>query len=435
MTGPDAGSRREWPAMLVASYTFLSQTFSNIWRYKLRSFLTMFGIAWGVVSLVLLSGLCDGFRDGQRNNMAQIGKDIVMVWGGKTEIPAPGQPAGRWIRLTQADVALIREQVPAVHIVSGEVKNFDLPCNSDFNAGKFLTVGVNPDYLALRNFPLGAGRQINAEDVLQRRRVAVLGAAVAEQLFPKGRDPLGGRISIRGFPYTVVGTLSRKTQNSSYDGWDNDKLLIPDSAFLQDVPASLDSTTLGVVQSIIYRPASVEQWELAQKQVIALLAKSHNFDPLDENAVRMWDTVEGAKKFAQIFNATEIFLSVIALITLALGGVSVMNTMMMAVAERTNEIGLKKALGASRHRILGEFFLEGLLLALLSGLGGSLFVLSLAGLIASLPLPEFFSGIPINHRTLLLVCSSLMTVAVLSALPPAWRAAAMTPVDALRFER
>ncbi|MDZ7638178.1 MAG: ABC transporter permease [Bryobacterales bacterium] len=421
--------------MLIAMRTFLHQTFSNMWRYKLRSFLTMFGIAWGVVSLVLLSGLCDGFRDGQKKNMAQIGKDIVMVWGGKTEIPAPGQPAGRWIRLTRADIERIREEVPSVNTVSGEVKNHDLPASSDFNSGKFLTLGVNPDYLALRNFPLGSGRHINQEDVAQTRRVAVLGSSVQEQLFPNQRNPLGARISIRGFPYTVVGTLSKKSQNSSYDGWDNDKLLIPDSVFLQDVPASLDSTTIGVVQSILYRPASVNEWESAQKQVTAVLANSHNFDRLDENAVRMWDTVESAKKFGQIFNATEVFLSIIALITLALGGVSVMNTMMMAVAERTNEIGLKKALGASRYRILGEFFLEGLLLALISGAGGSLVVLSLTGLISALPLPEFFTGIPIDHRTLLLVSSSLMMVAVLSALPPAWRAAAMTPVEALRFER
>ncbi len=421
--------------MLASARTFLGQTFSNMWRYRLRSFLTMFGIAWGVVSLVLLSGLCDGFRDGQRKSMAQIGKDIVMVWGGKTEISAPGQPAGRWIRLTRTDIALIREQAPLVNTVSGEVKHFELPAASDFNSGKFLTLGVNPDYLALRNFPLDAGRHIHAQDVTQVHRVAVLGSSVAEQLFPHHRNPLGARISIKGFPYTVVGTLSKKSQNSSYDGWDNDKLLIPDSVFLQDVPASLDSTTIGVVQSILYRPANLDQWEAAQKQVTAILAKSHRFDPLDENAVRMWDTVESNRKFGQIFNATEVFLSIIALITLALGGVSVMNTMLMAVAERTNEIGLKKALGASRHRILAEFFLEGLMLALLSGIGGCLIVLSLAGVISSLPLPEFFTGIPIDNRTLLLVSSSLMTVAVLSALPPAWRAAAMTPVEALRFER
>lgn len=415
--------------------TFAAQTLSNIWRYKLRSFLTMFGIAWGVVSLVLLGGLCDGFREGQRNNMAQLGKDIVMVWGGKTEIPAAGQPAGRFIRLRQHDVQMIRQQLPSVAVVSAEVKHFGLNVNSDHNSGKFLTLGVNEDYLALRNFPLEAGRTINRQDVAEERRVAVLGAAVAEQLFPKHQPALGARISIKGIPYLVIGTLTRKSQNSSYDGWDNDKVLIPDSALLKDVPATRETRTNGLVQSIIYRPASLAQWELAQKQVRELLARNHSFDPLDENAVHMWDTVESARQFAQIFNATEVFLSVIALITLILGGVSVMNTMMIAVAERTNEIGLKKALGASRHRILTEFFGEGLALALLSGLGGCLFVFSLAGLVNSMAMPDMFAGIPISTRTITIVCGSLMTVAVLSALPPAWRAAAMTPVDALRFER
>ncbi len=415
--------------------TFVGQTISNMWRYKLRSFLTMFGIAWGVVSLVLLGGLCDGFREGQRNNMAQIGKDIVMVWGGKTELPAAGQPAGRFIRLRQRDVEMIRDQVPTVTTVSAEVKSPDLAVNSDHNSGRFLTLGVNPQYLALRNFPLGEGRSISSEDILQERRVAVLGATVAQQLFPKHRPAIGARIHIKGMPYLVVGILSHKTQNSSYDGWDNDKVLVPDAMLLKDAPATRETRTNGLVQTIIYRPASVEQWELAQRQVRELLARNHNFDALDENAIHMWDTVESAKEFARIFNATEVFLSIIALITLALGGVSVMNTMMMAVAERTNEIGLKKALGASRHRILGEFFGEGLALALLSGLGGCLFVFSLAGAVNALPLPEMFSGIPISSRTIATVASSLMTVAVLSAVPPAWRAAAMTPVDALRFER
>ncbi len=415
--------------------TFVGQTFSNMWRYKLRSFLTMFGIAWGVVSLVLLGGLCDGFREGQRNNMSQIGKDIVMVWGGKTEIPAAGQPAGRFIRLRQQDVEQIRTQISSVATVSGEVKHFGLNINSDHNSGKFLTLGVNEHYLALRNFPLGEGRSINQEDVLQERRVAMLGAEVAEQLFPKHQPAIGSRIYLKGIPYLVVGTLTHKTQNSSYDGWDNDKVLIPDSVLLKDVPANRETRTSGLVQSIIYRPASITQWELAQRQVRELLARNHSFDPLDDNALHVWDTVESAKQFSRIFNATEIFLSVIALITLVLGGVSVMNTMMMAVAERTNEIGLKKALGASRHRILTEFFGEGLALALLSGLGGCLFVFSLAGVVNALPLPETFSGIPISSRTIITVCTSLMTVAVISALPPAWRAAAMTPVDALRFER
>jgi putative ABC transport system permease protein len=422
-------------SMWEVTRTFVAQTFANMWRYKLRSFLTMFGIAWGVVSLVLLGGLCDGFSEGQRDNMAQIGKDIVMVWGGRTEVPGPGQPAGRRIRLDQSDVEMIRQQASAIELVAGEVKSYGLSVTSDHNAGKFLTVGVNPDYLALRNFPLGDGRFISEQDVAEERRVAILGASVASQLFPKKAHALGERIFLRGIPYIVIGLLNEKTQNSSYDGWDNDKILVPDSILLKDAPSTRETRMAGALQAIIYRPASVAQWELAQRQVREVLARNHNFDPLDTNAINMWDTIESAQEFERIFSATEIFLSTIAIITLALGGVSVMNTMMMAVAERTNEIGLKKALGASRTRILAEFFGEGLALALLSGLVGSAAVFSLASAVNSLPLPEMFAGIPLNGKTLLIVSSTLVTVAVLSALPPAWRAAALTPVEALRFER
>jgi putative ABC transport system permease protein len=149
----------------------------------------------------------------------------------------------------------------------------------------------------------------------------------------------------------------------------------------------------------------------------------------------MWDMIEGAELFDEVFDATEIFLAVIALVTLSLGGVGVMNTMMTAVAERTHEIGLRKALGATRRRILVEFLLEGLLIALASGAAGLAAVSLLASAVNRLPMPQMFSGLPIGYRSAWLAMAALGSVALASALPPAWRACRLTPVEALREER
>lgn len=413
----------------------LRQTLWNIRRNRLRSFLTLFGIAWGIASLVLMSSLSDGFRQGQRRNMAQIGDNIVFVFGGVTEEQAGGQRAGRRIRLRETDIDLIRANCPAVAVISPEHKTWDVPARSATNAGRFLTVGVNPEYLRLRNLPVEIGRPVSEADVREARRVAVLGASVRRQLFEQNPRPIGERIYVNGYPYEVIGVMGEKEQNSSYDGWDNDKILIPHTALLRDAPSDRQVYAEHRLYGFLYRPADISKWEEAQRQVREVLGRAHGFSPTDKGALRIFDSIESAQMFDAIFNATEIFLGAVALITLSLGGIGVMNTMMIAVAERTNEIGLKKALGATRRRILLDFFLEGLLLAVLSGAAGLVLTFLVSSAVNALPLPPMFAGLPIQWKTLALAALALGTVAVASALPPARRAAELTPVEALRFER
>jgi putative ABC transport system permease protein len=294
---------------------------------------------------------------------------------------------------------------------------------------------VNPDYLKLRNLPVERGRTVSQADVNEGRRVAVLGASVRKQLFEKTPVPLGERLYINNYPYDVIGTMSEKEQNSSYDGWDNDKILVPVAALLRDMPDNRQVYAEHRVNGFLYRPVDVARWEEAQHEVKATLGSLHGFAATDPGALRIFDSIESAQMFDSIFNAGEIFLAVVSLVTLSLGGVGVMNTMLMAVAERTNEIGLKKALGATSARIMADFFLEGLFLALFSGLGGLLLTWLLSAAVNALPMPVMFSGLPIHWGMLAFATSALGLVAVASALPPARHAAAMTPVEALRHER
>lgn len=406
----------------------------NVWRHKLRSFLTMFGIAWGICSLVLMAALCDGFREGQRKNMAQLGDNIVMLFGGRTERQAGGQRAGRRIFLDDRALEAVRTSCPLIEAAAGEQKRYDTPVSSAYNAGRFLVLGVSPEYLRLRNLPVETGRPVSGADVEEARRVAVLGASVRKQLF-EGRRALGEEIRINGYPYQVIGWMSEKQQNSSYDGWDNDKVLIPISSLRRDTPPYREAYEMGRLDAILYRPAAVKEWQAAQAQARRAIGAALGFDPEDKSALFLFDTMESAERFDQVFDATEIFLGVVALVTLALGGIGVMNTMMMAVAERTPEVGLKKALGASSKRILADFFLEGILLALVSGAAGMAVVWALTSLVNRLPLPPMWAGLPVNYRTALIAAAALGSVAVLSALPPAWRASRLTPVEALRMER
>jgi putative ABC transport system permease protein len=419
----------------IESVTSLfGQTAANVWRNKLRSFLTMFGIAWGIVSLVLMSALCDGFRQGQRKNMAQIGDNLVFLFGGRTQLHAGGQRAGRRVFLNDRDVRALREQCPLLETVSGELRTGEVSTTSAFNSGRFNLVGVSPEYLKLRNLPVETGRQVQSGDVEEGRRVCVLGASVKKQLFEE-RRALGERVSIAGYPYTVIGLMGKKSQNSSYDGWDNEKVLVPVSSLRRDQPPYAEAVSEDRLDAILYRPVLVRDWKAARAQAQKVLGRLHDFDPHDEGALGVWDMIEGAELFDKVFDATEIFLAVVALVTLTLGGVGVMNTMMMAVAERTHEIGVKKALGATKARIMLDFFLEGLLLALLSGVAGTAVVWALSSVVNGLPMPEMFSGLPIEWDTALIAIAALGSVAVLAALPPAWRAAQLTPVEALRFER
>ncbi len=412
----------------------VSQVLTSLLRNKLRSFLTMAGIAWGVASMVLIVAMGDGFKQGQRNNTRQLGENIVIIFGGRTEKQAGGQRAGRRIRLAYDDVRDIRTECFLVRNVIGELQSTTRAA-STFNSGSFGTFGVEPVFARIRTIPIEQGRFIGDADERDARRICVMGQNVRNQLYGEHGGVVGSHIAINGMQFLVVGLMANKNQNSDYNGLDEDKLYIPYTTMLRDIPPKDPSYFPGVLNNLVYQPASLGQWKEARAQVMRVLGRNHRFQPDDKGAVFIWDTVENAELVDKIFQSMTMFLGAIALVTLTLGGVGVMNIMLVSVNERTREIGLRKAIGATRRRILADFLVEGAVLALVSGALGWLGAWSLAALVNSFPMPEMFAGLPVRGATTAFAFSALGVIAILSALIPAWRAASLTPVEALRYER
>ncbi len=406
---------------------------ANLLRNKLRSFLTMSGIAWGVASIVLIVAMGDGFKKGQRNNTKQLGENIVLIFPGRTEKQAGGQRAGRRIRLDYDDVKSIRAECYLVRLATGELQT-QAKAVSAHNSGSFTVNGVEAIYPQIRTIPIARGRFFNEPEERDQRRVAVLGDSVRKQLFAE-REALGGEVRLNGLPFRVVGLMPSKTQNSSYNGMDSEKMYIPYATMVRDLPPADPNFRPGFVHNLVYVPKSVDEWKAARKQVMHVVGRNHDFAPDDKGAVYVWDTVESAEMVDGIFVSMTAFLGIIAAVTLTLGGVGVMNIMLVTVTERTHEIGMRKAVGATRRRILMDFLMEGIVLALASGLGGWLGAYGLAALVNLLPPSDFFSGLPVKGSTTMIAFGALTIVTVASTMFPAWKAAALTPVEALRYER
>ncbi|HWP59624.1 MAG TPA: ABC transporter permease [Candidatus Acidoferrales bacterium] len=407
------------------------QTVRNILAHKLRSFLTMFGIAWGIASVVLMIAIGDGFKVGYREQLKTLGTDIVIIWGGRTTEQVGDQRAGRPVRLTYEDVLAIQRECYLIKHVTPELTR-SLEVKSAHNAGVFTVDGVAPIFQEIRSQVVAEGRLLNEADFQQARAVCVIGDEVKKQLFAD-RRAVGEQIRIADIPFLIVGELQHKDQNSTYNDLDGRKVLIPYTTMARHFPLPRADAP-NQVSNIIVVPRSAEQHDDAIRQVRKTLGRRHGFAVSDEGALWMWDTVEDVRLVGSIFEAMQLFLGFIAVVTLSLGGVGVMNIMLVSVAERTREIGVKKAIGATRRRILLDFFLESLALSLTSGLIGLAFAWSVSALVARMPLPAFFAGFPITRSTAVIAFLTLVAVGIASAIYPARRASLLSPVEALRYE-
>ena len=416
------------------------QTLAALWENKLRSFLTMFGIVWGITSVILLVGLGIGFGIDQRDRLKSIGTDIAICFAGKTAVPSGGYAAGRNIRLNVDDAVAIQQLAPLVKTVSPELRR-TVSEVSQWNAASRAVRGVWPEYQRFRSLSVEEGRLMTASDEASGERVVLLGADSSRQLYP-GKPAIGQVLMIAGYPYTVIGVLSKKKQNGSYgSGPDNSQLFVPYAAMERDFPPDFkgsgpDSQAAppGTVNNIVVQPVSAELHMAALRQVRQVLGARHHFDPDDLDALWVWDTLEGAQFTENIFRAMTIFFAAVALLTLALGGIGVMNIMLVAVSERTREIGVRKALGATAVDIRRQFFVESAIISLVSGGIGLLCGVGVCLLMRAVPLPEFIPHPVISASA---VIASLLTLAAITlgaGTYPALRAAALTPIECLRTD-
>ncbi|PYU05126.1 MAG: hypothetical protein DMG33_11915 [Acidobacteria bacterium] len=409
----------------------LADTLATLWAHKRRTLLTMFGIAWGVISITVMIAAGEGLGDGIQKNQETFGKDVMIVFSGRTSMQAGGTRSGRLIHWMEEDYVQVAKEAPACKYVMPELGN-EVQARSLFNSGTISTVGSLPPFTEIRSITVAQGRFYNYEDNDQARNVAFLGSDAKKQLFAD-RDALGQTVWLNGVPYTVIGVMKSKEQNSSYDGFDTRKIFIPFNSMRRDFPPKPPAIEHSV-DRLLVAPWTLETHPDCVKQLRRTLGRLHNFDPRDKEAAAIWDTVKNSQANRMIIVGMEIFMGAVGIATLFLGGLGVMNVMLVSVRERTREIGVRMALGATRGSILRQFFIETIFVVALSGGAGLLISYGFCGLVDLLPMPPFFSGLLTNWRIGALSVGLLGVIAILSALYPANRAASVDPIEALRFE-
>ena len=391
----------------------------------------MFGIAWGVGSLLLLVGLGEGFRAGNRKQFDSLGENVMFIWSGRAPVMQGSFTALRQYYLTYRDYQDILTDCPSVATAAPAINRNDIRAVSDFYQASGQIAGVPAIINKIRYLPINEGRWINEMDDAQKRAVIVIGDEVRRTLFP-GRPAVGSTVLLNGIRFTVIGTLQKIGHGDNMNL--NLRSFVPFQT-MRDYFRPLNSgIATDTISFINYQPRSRALHEQAKQEVHKVIARNHGFNPKDPDAFDEWDTIKTVDQIGKIFDAMNMFLGSVGLVTLALGAIGIMNIMLVAVADRTREIGLRKAVGATHASIMFQFFVEGAFLTLLSGGIGIAGAASLMGLLSGVDLGQGFDPPKLVPSTAALAVISLAVAGVAAGLYPARRAALLEPVEALRKE-
>ena len=408
-----------------------SQTLRTLWAHKLRSFLTMFGIAWGVGSLLLLVGLGEGFRSGNRKQFDELGENVMFIWSGRAPAVGGSFTGMRQYYLTYKDYLDVSTDAPDVKAIVPVISRGDIRAVSDYFTSSGQLMGVPTAFSELRYMPMSEGRWLNDFDDNQKRAVIVLGDEARRLLFP-GHPSVGSTILFNGIRFEVIGTLKRIGHGDNNTV--NLRIFIPFNTMRQYFPPQNVGSVQDAISFMNYQPRTRDVHEVAKTEVHKIIARNHGFDYTLPEAFDEWDTIKTVDQVGKIFDAMNLFLGSVGLVTLALGAIGIINIMLVAVADRTREIGLRKALGATNRSIMFQFFIEGAFLTLLSGGLGMGGAAALMAALSTLPQPPGFDTPKLVPTTAALAIGSLAFAGVVAGLYPARKAATLQPVDALRKE-
>jgi len=412
-------------------FDIFAQTLRTLWAHKLRSFLTMFGIAWGVGSLLLLVGLGEGFRSGNRKQFDELGENVMFIWGGRAPAVNGSFTSMKQYYLTYKDYEDMLRDCPDVKAASPVISRGDIRSVSEFYQSSGQLNGVLANYSQIRYMPIQDGRWINDLDDAEKRQVLVLGDEARRVLFP-GRPSIGSFVLLNGVRFQVIGVLKRIGHGDN--NTQNLRVFVPFHTMREYFRPLNVGEGPNIISYVNYQPVTRDLHETAKVEVHKVIARNHGFDYNNPDAYDEWDSIRTVDQIGKIFDAMNAFLGSVGLVTLTLGAIGIINIMLVAVADRTREIGLRKALGATNRSIMFQFFVEGAFLTVLSGVLGMVGAGGLMAALARLPQPPGFDTPRLVFSTAVLAIGSLALAGVAAGLYPASKAAGLAPVEALRKE-
>ena len=414
----------------------LQEIWTALSKNRLRTFLTAFGVFWGIFLLMLLLGSGNGLKNGIDAGFTGTATNSFFVWGMRTSKPFAGLLAGRSIEFTNADVEELHRQVPEAKVIAPRLQlggfRGGATATRGIHTGAYTIMGDMPEIATIQSLHVSRGRFLNRLDIEEKRKVAVIGLRVLEVLFDKDEDPLGKGIRINGVDFLVVGVF-RSLQTGNDAQRDAETIFVPFSTY-QQAFNSMNKVQWMAVTSVDGIPASV-----VEEKVLKILRARHKVSPADNRGIGHFNLEEEYGKIQGLFTGIKFLMWIVGVGTLAAGAIGVSNIMLIIVRERTKELGIRRAIGATPWKVQGQIVLESLLLTLGSGLLGLCAGVGLLELINRLVSgagggagPQMFQNPGVTFAAALQALLVLVISGVLAGFAPARRAVSITPMAALR---